>query len=173
RGAQCTNNAPLRSGKGSLYEGGIRIPLIVSWPDVTSPESETDSPVILTDLFHTLTAALSLPNPAQSYGDGVDLTALLKGQSKTVERSSLYFHYPHYYHIPATTPVSAVIEQDWKLIEFFEDGHHELFNLTEDPYEQNDISSKHQQKVTELSSRLKKWRSDVQAALPTSNSKGQ
>src|SRR5262249_39653594 len=126
-----TNNAPLRSGKGSCYEGGVRGPLMVRWPGVTSAKTECREPVNVMDLFPTLLSAAGLAPPADLKLDGLDLTPLLRNPAGTLPREALYFHYPHYYE--TTTPVGAVRARDWKLLEYFEDNRVELFNLRDDP----------------------------------------
>jgi arylsulfatase A-like enzyme len=162
-----TNNAPLRSGKGSLYEGGIRVPLLVRWPGVTPAGAECDAPVILMDLFHTLRAAAApAPTPVTN-ADGLDLAPLLKDPTSKLARDALYFHYPHYYE--TTTPVSAVRAGDWKLLEYLEDNRIELFNLRDDPGERTDLAAKMPEKAAELGTLLHTWRASVGAAMPTPN----
>ncbi|OHE81669.1 MAG: hypothetical protein A2107_03440 [Verrucomicrobia bacterium GWF2_62_7] len=161
-----TNNAPLRSGKGSLYEGGIRVPLMVRWPGVTPAGTTCAEPVILTDLFQTLLNAAGLP-PATNATDGVDLTPLLRNPAASLDRDALFFHYPHYY--ATTTPVSAIRTRDWKLLEYFEDNHVELYNLRNDPGEQCDLAAQTPDKAAGLRQRLHAWRDFVGAALPKPN----
>ena len=161
-----TNNAPLRSGKGSLYEGGIRVPLVIHWPGVTPAGATCDEPVILTDLLQTLLSVAGLP-PAVEATDGIDLTPVLKDPSFKLSRDALFFHYPHYYH--TTTPVSAIRARDWKLLEYFEDNHVELYNLRDDLSEQHDLASQMPDKAKELRERLHAWRESVGAALPKTN----
>lgn len=161
-----TSNAPLRSGKGSLYEGGIRVPLIVRWPGVTPAAAECQEPVVLMDLFHTLTATFSNAKPT-GIADGIDLKALLQNPVTKLNRDALYFHYPHYY--PTTTPVSAIRYGDWKLLEYLEDGRRELYNLKDDPGEQADLAHRMPDKAASLLKQLHQWRTEVNAAIPTSN----
>jgi arylsulfatase A len=164
--APVTSNAPLRSGKGGLYEGGIRVPLIVRWPGVTPAGAESREPVVLMDLFHTLAptvAAATSAGPA----DGVDLRPVLQNPAATLNREALYFHYPHYY--ATTTPVSAVRMGDWKLLEYFENGRTELFNLRTDPGEQTDLAARETAQVAALRTKLDRWRDDVGAQLPRPN----
>ncbi len=163
-GAPCTNNYPLRSGKGSLYEGGIRVPLLVRWAGATG---ERTQPVVTCDLFATLLAAAGLSPAGDQPVDGVDLSAVLRNEQSKLARESLYWHYPHYYE--TTTPVSAVRRGDWKLLEYFEDGRRELFNLREDPQESRDLASQQGQLVKELSQQLADWRKQVDAKLPLPN----
>jgi arylsulfatase A-like enzyme len=166
RSMPVTNNAPLRSGKGSLYEGGIRVPLMIRWPGVAQRGATCDEPVVLTDLFHTLLGVAGLP-PATEAADGIDLAPLLKNPAANLNREALYFHYPHYYH--TTTPVSAIRARDWKLLEYFEDNHAELYNLRDDPSERRDLAKRMPDRAAELRRRLHAWRNAVGAALPTPN----
>ena len=161
-----TNNAPLRSGKGSCYEGGIRIPLIVRWPGVTKP-SLCDEPVIVMDLFPTLLAAAGLKPPADLTLDGLDLTPILKDTDTSLDRDALFFHYPHYY--ATTTPVSAVRSGDWKLLEYLEDDHIELFNLKDDLGETNNLAKTFPAKAAELRERIHRLREEIGASMPTPN----
>ena len=160
-----TSNAPLRSGKGSLYEGGIRVPLLIRWPGITTAGSICREPVIVMDVFQTL---LRLASPrTTATGDGVDLMPLLKNPEARLDRDALFFHYPHYYE--TTTPVSAIRAGDWKLLEYAEDGRVELFNLREDLAEKNDRARDESDRANELRRRLHAWRESVGAALPTPN----
>jgi arylsulfatase A-like enzyme len=161
-----TSNAPLRSGKGGLYEGGIRVPLIVRWPGVTPEAAECRQPVILMDLYHTLAATLS-GETSKEPTDGMDLKALLQQPGNALNREALYFHYPHYY--ATTTPVSAVRAGDWKLLEYLEDGHLELYNLRDDLSEKTDLAAQMPDKAASLLQQLHHWRTQVGAAMPTGN----
>jgi arylsulfatase A-like enzyme len=163
--APCTNNYPLRSGKGSLYEGGIRVPLIVHWPGAAA--GERTQTVATCDLFFTLLSAAGLQPVAGASADGLDLSPLIKSSQAKIERDTLYWHYPHYYE--TTTPVNAIRAGDWKMLEYFEDGRHELFNLHDDPSEAKDLAKSQPDKVAELSKRLASWRNDVSAKLPQPN----
>jgi arylsulfatase A len=161
-----TLNDPLRSGKGSLYEGGIRVPLIIRWPGVTAPGSECAEPVVLMDLFPTLLNAASASTEATPI-DGLDLKPVLKNPQQKLPREFLYFHYPHYYE--TTTPVSAIRARDWKLLEYFEDGHVELYHLPSDLGEQQELSKSEPAKAARLQQQLADWRTAVRASLPTPN----
>ncbi|MEZ6152002.1 MAG: sulfatase [Pirellulaceae bacterium] len=162
-----TNNAPLRSGKGSCYEGGIRVPLMIRWPGVTPIGSVCHEPVVVMDLFPTLLAAAGIAPTADSVLDGVDLRPLIADPAAQLDREALFFHYPHYY--ATTTPVCAVRSGDWKLLEYFEDQHIELYNLKDDLSESIDLSLRHPEVVSRLRKQLHTWRDTVSAALPTSN----
>lgn len=164
-----TTNAPLRSGKGSLYEGGIRVPLLVRWPGVTKPGTESAGPVVLTDLFRTLMRAAGVPEDPAVPADGVDLTPLMQDPKGSLPREALYFHYPHYYHAPKTAPVSALRMGPWKLVEHLEDRRVELFRLDADPGEGRDLSVEEPKRASELRERLQRWRTEVDAAMPRPN----
>lgn len=166
RDVPVTSNAPLRSGKGSLYEGGIRVPLMIHWPGVSQDGATCDEPVVLTDLFPTLLAAANIPQPAD-VTDGRDLGPLLKDPASKLDRDALFFHYPHYY--ATTTPVSAVRAGDWKLLEYFEDGRLELFHLSDDPGEQRDLAADNPDMAKSLRDRLQAWRESVGAHVPRPN----
>ncbi len=171
---QVTSNSPLRSGKGSLYEGGIRVPLIVRWPQRITAGRTESSPVISTDLNPTLASLIGLSPMADSVADGLDLSSLMLNTSTRLDRQTLYFHYPHYYHAPTTTPCSAIREANWKLITYYEEDRSELYNLAEDPGEQDDLamaSPAHRARVTAMRGKLSKWLTSVDAQLPTPNSK--
>ena len=163
KGQQVTNNAPLRSGKGSLYEGGVRVPLIVQWPGVARRGAVVENPVVSMDLFRTFAEACGAKGDTGT--DSVSLLPLIRGEKP--EREALFFHYPHYY--PTTTPVSAVRLGDWKLLEYFEDNHIELYNLREDPAERNDVAKREPDRAALLLERLRAWRREVDARLPSPN----
>lgn len=162
-----TSNAPLRAGKGSMYEGGVREPMIIRWPGVTKPGATCDTPVISTDFFPTIMEMAGLKLSEGLAPDGVSLTPLLR-QNGPISREAIYWHYPHY-HPGGATPYSAVRQGDFKLIEFFEDNHCELYNLKDDLSEQNDLAAKMPDKVKELRKLLADWRKSVDAKLATPN----
>lgn len=167
KGKKVTDNYPLRSGKGSLYEGGIRIPTLIYWPGVTIKGKEIDVPISTIDFFPTL---LEVTNAKYGYianVDGVSLVPLLKGKNTEFLNRTLFWHFPHYYQ--TTNPVSAVREGNWKLIEYLEDGHLELYNLDNDIREKNNILDQSPQKGKELLEKLKIWRKKVNAQMPTPN----
>lgn len=166
-----TNNHPLRSGKGSLYEGGIRVPLLIRWPGVTTGGTVCETPVVLMDIPPTLVNRVTdqggQPHERRRPFDGIDLRPALRDPNAPLPRDALFFHYPHYY--PTTTPVSAVRAGRWKLLEYFEDGHTELYDLESDPSESRDLSAVHPDRIARLHARLKAWRQDVGASLPQPN----
>ena len=160
-----TTNAPLRGNKGQLYEGGIRDPLIVRWPGVVKPGAVCHTPVISNDFMPTmLEVAGGEPVPGQIV-DGVSIVSLLKGGS-TLDRDALYWHYPVYHH---STPAAAIREGDYKLIEFFENGHLELYNLSEDIGEKHNLAEAMPEKAAGLRDKLRNWQKSVGAEFPTSN----
>ena len=161
-----TRNDPLRLGKGSAYEGGVRVPLVVKWPGATKAGSVNTTPVISVDYFPTL-LEIADGKPAATTLDGESITALLKGGT-ALKRDTIYWHYPHY-HPGSATPYSAVREGDWKLIHFFEDDHVELYNLKDDLSEKTDQAASNAPKVAALRAKLNAWRAAVGAQLPTAN----
>jgi len=166
-----TDNAPLRGGKGMLYEGGVRVPLIVRYPGVTAPGSVSDTPVINVDFYPTLLEiAGGAPPPSQQL-DGVSFLPILNG-GQTGGRPPLYWHFPGYLQgrqeVGAwrTTPAGAIRDGDFKLIEFFETGKTELYNLREDISEARDLTETMPGKSTELKQRLEAWRQAASAPMP-------
>jgi len=162
-----TNNAPLRSGKGSCYEGGIRVPLIVHWPGVTTQGAICGEPVIVMDLLPTLLDAAGIELPDDVALDGLNLRPLLSDPSRKLERDALFFHYPHYYS--TTTPVSAVRSGDWKLLEYYEDNRAELFDLKNDLGETTDLAKQQPDRTAQLRRQLHRWRDAVDAQEPGPN----
>jgi len=163
----CTSNAPLRAGKGSAYEGGVRVPLIVKWPGVTRPGSVSAAPVISADYFPTLLAIAGAPAPGSHAVDGASLVPLLT-QSGPLTRDALYWHYPHY-HPGGATPYGAVREGDFRLVEFYEDGRVELYNLKDDIGETKDLAAAMPDKAAALRQKLEAWRTRVGAQMPSPN----
>src|SRR5207237_72259 len=125
-----TSNFPLRSGKGSLYEGGIRVPLLIRLPNSQAKHGTCSEPVYVADLFPTLVDLAGLPSDIKVHLDGQSLGPLLRDPKNTLGRDALYFHFPHYY--VTTAPVSAIRAGDWKLLEYLEDNRLELYNLHDD-----------------------------------------
>jgi arylsulfatase A-like enzyme len=166
-----TNNYPLRSGKGSLYEGGVREPLIIRWPGVTQAGSVCPEPVCSIDFYRTILEMNGLAGDPKHNAelDGLSLVPLLRNPNARLKRKALYWHYPHYY--PTTSPVSSVRQGDWKLLEYFEDGHVELYNLASDVGEQNNLAGRMSEKARELRTRLAAWRKSVNAQMPAPNPK--
>jgi len=161
-----TSNVPLRAGKGSAYEGGVRVPLIVKWPGVTRPGSVCDTPVIGADFFPTLLAMAGLPL-ATGTVDGENLEPLLR-QSGVPHREALYWHYPHY-HPGGATPYGAIRDGDYRLVEFYEDQRVELYNLKDDIGETHNLAAILPDKATALRLKLHAWRERVGAQMPMPN----
>ena len=170
-GQAVTDNYPLRSGKGALYEGGIRVPLMIRWPGVAPAGVTCDEPVSSIDFYPTMLEMAGLKGDAKHNAtvDGRSLVPLLKSPGARLDRGELFFHYPHYY--PTTTPVSAILARDWKLLEYFEDGHLELYNLGDDPSEKRDLAAAMPDRAKELHARLAAWRKSVNAPMPSPNPK--
>ncbi len=167
KGLQVADNSPLRSGKGSCWEGGIRVPLIVRTPGGAKAKVFTQ-PVISCDLYPTLLSLAGLEGRANNAIDGVDLSSFIKDPSLSQQRDTLFFHYPHYY--PTTTPVSAVRRGKWKLLEFFEPERPvELYNLSTDLGETRNLAQSNPAKRDELLQALVDWRKSVGAKLPEVN----
>ncbi len=162
-----TTNLPLRAGKGWLYEGGIREPMVIHWPGVTRVGSVSDEVMISTDFYPTLLDMAGLPAMPKQHVDGVSLVPVLKG--KKFKRGPVYWHYPHYGN-QGGSPGSVVRYGDWKLIEWFEEGRGlELYNLKDDIGEQNNLAATNPGKRMELYTLLQNWRQDVGARLPARN----
>ena len=146
-----TANLPLRAGKAWLYEGGIRSPLVVYWPGNGKPRTVCEEPVISADFFPTMVEMAGLKRDAQDPVDGMSLVPLLKGQR--IKREALYWYFPHY----DFRPTGAVRKGDFKLIEFYDDDHAELYNLAKDIGEQHNLADSMPQKTAELRGMLQKW----------------
>jgi len=171
--ANATSIAPLRGSKGMLYEGGIRVPMIACWPGKIKPASVCDVPVIGTDFYPTFLEISGAAKPAGWILDGESLMPLLKGAG-TLKRNAIFWHFPAYLEPYKdnqwpwrTTPAGAVRLGDWKLIEFFEDGKIELYNLKDDIGEKSDLAAAKPAKAKELHRILLQWRKSVGAPVPT------
>jgi arylsulfatase A-like enzyme len=162
--AGVTSNHPLRAGKGRYYEGGIRAPMIVRWPGVTQPGSTCDAPVISMDFYPTMLEMAGLPLDPAQHRDGLSLVPLLKGDGR-LEREALYWHYPHY-HGSGAKPCSAVRKGDFKLLRHYADGLRELFDLTSDPREEQNLAPAKPEIVADLEARLDAWLQEVGAYIP-------
>jgi arylsulfatase A-like enzyme len=162
-----TDNAPLRAGKGHLYEGGIREPLIACWPGVTRPGAVIGEPVSSVDYLPTIVEMAGGRPPRSPAIDGVSLAGLLRGQA-VPRREALYWHYPHYSN-QGGVPGGAVRQGDWKLIEFYEDSRLELYNLREDPGEKRNLARREARRAARLHGLLRDWRKRSRAAMPKPN----
>ena len=169
---QVPANHPLRAGKGDLYEGGIRVPLIARWPTVVAPGSVVEEPVSSVDLFPTFVEAAG---GVGKYGeiDGASLLPLLRGAA-SLDRDSLFWHYPHY-HGSGALPSSAIRKGSYKLLEWHEEriygleNRYELYNLADDLGESTDLASNRLEKTRELAADLENWRNSVGAQMPQRN----
>lgn len=155
----------LRDFKAYSHEGGVREPVLISWPGVIEAGSSSDVPMIGTDYYPTLLDLAGLPLQSEEHLDGVSLKPILLKQGKMPDRS-LFWHYPHYHR---TTPYGAIRKGKWKLIEFFEDGSLELFDLDNDIAETKNLASEHPEVARALLQELKSWRGSVNAQMPTPN----
>lgn len=162
-----TCNAPYFEGKGWAYEGGVRVCQFACWPARIAAGTTCPEPVTSTDVFPTLIAAAGLPPQPQDHCDGVNLLPTFSGEALT--RDAIFWHYPHYGN-QGDSPACAVRMGSWKLIEHFEDGKLELYDLLQDPGEAHDCAAKRPQETRELHRRLVAWREDVAAAIPVANS---
>jgi len=162
-----TSQFPLRSGKGNLYEGGIRVPLIIRWPGNTQQGTTCDVPVASIDFYPTILRLADVEETQNIVTDGISLIRLLMGKGG-FRRDALYWHYPHY-HTEGGTPSGAVRSGEYKLIEFFEDAHAELYNLRNDIGEQHDLSEEMPDLVARLKAMLAEWRESVSAQMPSPN----
>lgn len=161
-----TSNHPLRGEKGTLYEGGVRIPAIARWPGTIPAGRESGTPAITHDIYPTLVELGRATLPTTQPQDGVSLAAHLRNPAATLARNTLYWHLPHYHH---STPASSLRRGDWKLIEFFEGNVLELYNLAADPAEKNNLATREPARARELRDALAAWRTRVGARLPTPN----
>ena len=174
---ETTSNVPLRYGKASAYEGGVRVPLIVRWPGATEPGRVIDQAVITMDICATLLAGCGLAPPEDSDSatgacgrDGVDLMPLLKGTGD-VARRELFWHYPHHQHyqLGGAMPYSAMVDGDFRLIEFLNDDRVELYNVKNDIGESHDLAAAMPERAAAMRERLHAWRAAVGAQMPTPN----
>jgi arylsulfatase A-like enzyme len=162
-----TCNAPLAEGKGWMYEGGTREPLLVRWPGVVPADAVCAVPVTSTDFYPTLLEAANLPLIPHQHVDGVSILPLLRGQAAP-GREAIFWHYPHYSN-QGGTPGCSVRSGDYKLIEFFEDHSVELYNLREDVGEDNDLSRDLPEVTDRLRTMLREWLVRVDAKIPQPN----
>jgi arylsulfatase A-like enzyme len=173
-----TNNAPLRGGKGMLYEGGVRVPWIARWPGKVKAGVTCDEPIISVDLYPTL-LELAGAKPRDGYVlDGTSITPMLFGNGGRAQgqaRKPLYWHFPGYLGAGKdgwrTTPAGAIRSGDWKLIEFFETGKTELYNLADDIGEKTNLAAKMPERAKQLHDELIAWRKSVNAPMPAKREK--
>ena len=167
-----TSNAPLKGQKGNFGEGGIRVPLIVQWPGKIEPGTTCDEPVTVVDYFPTLANIGGANISPYKNIDGESFVPLLEGE-KHLKRKAIYWHLPSYNGNGKSnsmlwqTPGGAIRKGDWKLIENFEDGSLELYNLKNDIGEKTDLSEMNLSKKTELLNDLKLWQKMTNAPIPS------
>ncbi len=165
-GTVYTSNAPLRGEKGTLYEGGIRVPAIFRQPGRIPADTVCTTPASTADLHATFLELAGVPAGSAPDLDGTSLAPLLSDPAVRIERDTLFWHLPHYHH---STPASAVRRGDWKLLEFFEDESVELYDLAADPGETTNLAEKQPEKTAELRRTLATWRTGIGARMPQPN----
>ncbi len=162
--AMPTSNLPLRGGKGWMYEGGIREPMIIKYPPLIKPNTVNETPVISNDFYPTLLKMVGLPLMPKQHTGGVSIVPLL--QQKSLKSRSLYWHYPHYGN-QGGSPGSAIRNGDWKLIHWYENDRYELFNLKNDLAEKNNLLTTQPEKAKKLKAELANWLTKQGALYPT------
>ncbi len=167
--AFATSNLPLRGGKGWLYEGGIRIPLLIDAPQNALRGKTCDQPVITTDIYPTILELAHQPLLPEQHCDGISLAPLLKGEEE-LSRANLFWHFPHYSNHGMQSPGGAVRSGPFKLIEYFENQSVQLFHLVDDPSEQNNLAQQMPEKTQELRQLLHTWQNKVGAKRMPFNS---
>jgi uncharacterized sulfatase len=165
-GTIVTSNGPLRSEKGTLYEGGIRVPCIARWPGNVPAGRTTEAVASTMDFYPTFLRLGGAAAPAGQPQDGLDLSGFLRDPATPLRREMLPFHLPHYHH---STPASAIRMGDWKLIEFFETGALELYRLSDDPGEKNNLAARHPEQAQQMRVALDQWRREIGARMPQPN----
>ena len=166
-GTPATYNGPYRAGKGFLYEGGLRIPLIVRYPGVTQPGRLIDTPVISHDWLPTLLEVANVKTPDRF--DGVSILPLLKGAAAApLQNRKFYWHFPHYTN-QGGRPGGVIHSGAWKLIERYENGGFELYNLQDDPSEMKDVAAANTELVHRMATELAAWRKDAGAQMMAEN----
>jgi arylsulfatase A-like enzyme len=168
-----TDNAPLKGGKGMLYEGGVRVPYIFRWKGQIEPGKTNSTPIISVDLYPTLLEIADADPPADYTLDGTSYAGILLGESPIAERNPLYWHFPGYLGAGAdnwrTKPVGTIRDGDWKLLEWFEDGKMELYNLAADIGEQRNLVDSEPDRARQLHDKMVAWRESVGAKMPSAN----
>ena len=168
RETNVSSNAPLRGGKSELYEGGLRVPMIVHWPGHVSAGGVSEKPTVNVDFYPTLLEAADVQRDPKHVVDGQSTLATWKGHGGKSKDRELYWHYPlDRPHFLGGRSAGAIRDGDWKLIEFFDTGKRELFSLSADPSERHDRSADHPDLVDSLAAKLAAWRDSVGARLPS------
>ncbi len=160
---------PYRAGKGTIYDGGVRGPLIVKWPGVTVSGSTCVEPVISMDFYPTLLEMAGLPLRPEQHMDGLSIVPLLQKTARSLNRDALYWHFPHFRNGVPKMPAGAVLSGDFKLIERYETGEIELYNTRKDIGETVNLAARMPEKVQELKQKLADWREKNGAELPEPN----
>ena len=159
-------NPPLRDRKGSLYEGGIRIPLIIKFPGVSQRGTICNAPVISNDFYPTFCEIAGIDTDTLQL-DGLSLLPVIQNSKAELTREYLFWHYPHYYS--TTTPVSAVRYREWKLIKYYEDNRVELYNLEDDIGEKKNLAKEIPDLTKKLLNKLDEWLQETDASFPSLN----
>jgi arylsulfatase A-like enzyme len=167
KGQTPTSNKPLKAGKGFLYEGGIREPMIVKWPGVTKAGSQCDVPVISTNFYPTILEMAGVTKDPGNPADGVSMVPLLK-QTGLPKQDALFWHYPHYSN-QGGRPGAAMRQGDFKIIEWYEDGSVELYNLRDDIGEARNLAAKMPEKARDMKARLDAWLKELNPEMPKPN----
>ncbi|MBG87941.1 MAG: sulfatase [Verrucomicrobiales bacterium] len=160
-----TSNLPARNGKGSVYEGGVRVPGIIHWPGVTPAGTVSKFPIISMDFMPTILGIAGL-NPTRRM-DGRNLVPLLR-HNEPIRRDDLFWHYPHY-HSMGGVPYTAVLSGDWRLIEFHDGKRLELYNLNDDPHEDRNLAKSNPVQAKRMVAKINRWRDSVGAQMPAPN----
>ncbi|WDE97606.1 sulfatase-like hydrolase/transferase [Lentisphaera profundi] len=163
-----TSLLPLKAGKAWVYEGGIRIPFIIKWPGNPGGKS-LSTPVCTTDIYPTILNMLKLPLKPKQHVDGVSLTSIMTGSTKELKREAIYIHYPHYHHINSMGPAGAIRMGDYKLVEYYETGEVELYNLHEDIGEMTNLVSEQPERSAKMLKKLEEWRKESNSPKPELN----
>lgn len=162
-----TSNKPLRDGKGYIYEGGIRVPFIVRWPGIVPADTTCRAPISSVDFYPTFLEVSDTKKPEQQVLDGVSMMPLLK-KSGQLDRDAIFWHYPHYSN-QGGLPAGAIREGDFKLIEHYQDGCLELYNVVDDVGEQHDLSASRPKQTAAMKLRFREWLASVGARIPLPN----
>ena len=178
RAGGITDNSPLRGGKGMLYEGGVRVPFLFAWQGTIPAGRTCGEPILSVDLFPTLLELAGAGPPADHPLDGVSIVGLLRaGGEGKLPREAIYWHFPGYLGAGGdswrTTPAGAIRAGDYKLLEFFEDGRLELFNLRDDLGQKVDLAQKEPEKTKQLHEQLVAWRTSIDAPMPRKRQPGE
>ncbi|MCU0796153.1 MAG: sulfatase [Akkermansiaceae bacterium] len=172
-GTTPTSNRPLRGGKATVYEGGIRVPCVVSWPGIVAPSTRSDCIIQSSDFYPTILDLLDAKTQEGQHFDGVSIVPALKGE--TLDRAGIFTYFPHDPAVPDWLPPSvAVTSGDWKLIRLFhggKDGAHrwKLYHLGDDPGEKNDLADREPERVKQMDAMIEDFLKDTGAILPVPN----